>query len=130
MSIASSTNPAMQLSGDPTHYFDNYPASPTYNWGVASGNAQFGFTVEPQTAADLASTFLDNGSSCGGGSYHAEKCWTGFNSTTSLTIINRSTRTDNVTGEDEVIKFQAQANNNVLENGIYASTVTATVASN
>ena len=130
MKINSSTNPTMQLTGDATHYFDNYNASPTYTWGVTSGNAQFGFTVEPETSADLLGVFLDNGSACGSGSYHADTCWIGFNGTSTTNLINRTTRTSASPGENEVIKFQAQSNAAYLNAGTYQGTVTVTVSSN
>jgi hypothetical protein len=130
LKINSSTNPAMQLSGDPTHYFDNYPASPTYTWGVTSGDAQFGFTVEPGTTGDLLGIFLDNGSSCGLGSYHADTCWVGFNGTGNTSLINRTSRTNNNPGENEVIKFQAQSNAAFLNSGTYQGTVTVTASTN
>jgi len=130
MKINASTNPAMRLSGDPTHYFSNYSATPTYEWDVASGNAQFGFTVDAGTDDDIVDTFLDTGSACGSGTFHTEKCWIGFIGTDLATIINRSSRTNNSPGEEEIIKFQAEADNNYLENGSYEASVTVTVTSN
>lgn len=130
MKIGASTSPAMQLSGDPTHYFSNYPASPTYTWNVESENSQFGFTVEAESSDDIVDIFLDDGETCGSGSFHSETCWIGFNATELTTIINRTSRTNNSPGENETIKFQAQANNNLMTSGTYQSTVTVTVTSN
>lgn len=130
LKINASTNPAMQLTGDPTRYFENYPSSPTYNWSVAPGNSQFGFTVYPGTADDVAPAFLDNGAVCGSGSYNADACWMGFNETNLSTIINRTSRTNNSPGELATIKFQAQSNDNFLVNGEYKATITITASSN
>jgi hypothetical protein len=130
LKINASSNPAMQLIGDPTRYFANYPSSSTYGWSVAPGNSQFGITVYPGTADDIVSSFLDNGSSCGAGTYNADACWAGFNSTNLSTIINRTSRTNNSPGELEIIKFQAQSNDNFLQSGEYKATITITASSN
>jgi hypothetical protein len=132
MGANASTAHAMVASGDATYYFSNYPSTPSYNWSVASGQAQFGFTVEPQTSSDAMQIFLDNSSNAcniSGGTYHVDRCWVGFDGTNSSTLINRTTRTDE-TGENEAIKFQAQSNGAFLKNGTYQATVTATISSN
>ncbi len=130
LKINASSMPAMQLLGDPTHYFANYSASPTYNWSVASGNSQFGFTVEPGTSDDVVSTYLDIGAACGSGSYHTDKCWTGFDSTNLSTIINRTSRTSMSPGELETVKFQAESNGDFLVSGEYRTTITITASLN
>jgi hypothetical protein len=131
MNLKASTSHAMVAIGEPTYYFANYPATPSYSWTVYSGDAQFGYTVEPETAADTDSAFLDdNSNNCGTGSYNGTgTCWSGFNGTNTTTVINRTVRTD-IDGEDEVIKFRAQSNNSFLESGTYTATITATVYSN
>lgn len=134
MGINASTLHSLVASGDATYYFSNYPATstPSYTWSVPAGQAQFGFTIEPHTSADLVQAFLDNGSSvCNytGGAYHADKCWAGFNGTSTSTIINRTTRTDN-TGESETIKFKADSEGADLKSGTYKATITTTVSAN
>jgi len=131
MQIKASTVPAMLLTGDATYYFADYPATPSYGWNVNSNNSQFGFTVEPATSADTASTFLDNGSNtCGTGSTNGtDTCWAGFNGTNNISLINRTTRTG-VSGEGEVLKFKAQSNNNFLKSGNYTAGITVTVLTN
>lgn len=131
MGMKSAAVPAMPLVGDPTIYFADYPSTATYSWSVSSGNAQFGFTVEPDTVLDTATAFLDDsGSSCGvGDENNADTCWAGFTGTTNIPVINRTTRTDN-TGEAEYLKFRAQANNKFLKEGTYSSTLTMTVSTN
>jgi len=132
MKINTSTTPAMLLGGsDVTHYFANYPTTPSYAWSVGSGNSQFGFTVESATTADTAQAFLDDSSSnCNTGSANGtDTCWAGFNDTTTTSIINRTSRTS-IAGESENIKFRAQSNNNFLVSGAYSAVVTITVLQN
>jgi len=55
LTLKSSTNPSMQL--DATYNFSDYSpvtaGTPDYNWASpVSGSAEFGYTVEPETAAD------------------------------------------------------------------------------
>lgn len=134
MGIFASTTHSLVASGDAGYYFSNYPATstPSYNWSVPAGQAQFGFTVEPQTSADIVQAFLDNGSSVcnyASGTYHTDKCWAGFDSTNTTLVINRSNRTDN-TGESETIKFKADSEAALLKSGTYNATITATVSAN
>jgi len=135
MKIHASTDPALQL--DASNYFSDYtPESagvPDYNWNSPSaGEAEFGFTVEPETAEDTVQKFLDNGSdACNieNGSQTPDKCWLDFDGTTDIDIINRHSRTDS-TGEDEVVKFRAESNGKFLEEGNYTATITVTVTAN
>lgn len=136
MKIKASTDPAMQLDGS-NQFTDYSPAvggTPDFTWtSPASSAAEFGFTVEPATAADADQKFLDNAgaSPCNtaSGAATADRCWFDFNGTTDVDIINRSTSTD-LSGEDEVVKFQAESNAKFLEEGDYTATITATVAMN
>jgi hypothetical protein len=123
MKISASTVPAMRLDG--SYYFDDYPTSPTYNWGIGANAAKFGFAVLPATTGD-ATAFEDNGATCGAGG-NVGHCWSGL-STTPTTIIHRTSRTS-PTGENELITFQAQSNK-FLKSGEYSSLVTITVSSN
>ena len=133
MKIHASTDPALQL--DASNYFSDYtPESagvPDYNWNSPSaGEAEFGFTVEPETAEDTVQKFLDDGSACNTGSNQTtDKCWLDFNGTTDIDIINRTTNTDS-TGEDEVVKFRAESNGKFLKEGDYTATITVTVSAN
>jgi len=134
MKIKASTIPAMKL--DAGYYFSDYSPNsegiPDYNWSVDSNQAEFGFTVGPETQEDTVQLFLDNTSNtCNqyGGSNTANKCWLNFNGTSYIDIINRSTRTD-LSGEDEVVKFRAQSNGKFLKEGQYTATITTVVSSN
>lgn len=129
-----STVPAMKLATDGTYYLEDYisstPGIPDYVWGVASGKAEFGFTVETTDAIDTAPIFLDNGSSCNAGSDNQQSaCWLGPNGTTAINIINRKSRTS-ISGENETIRFRAQANNKFLKSGSYTAQITITISEN
>jgi len=134
MKIKASQTNALYLDG--TYYFTDYTPGtsnvPDYNWtSPASTAAEFGFTVEPATAADTVQLFLDNATNaCNTGSTNtANKCWLGFNSTTDINIINRTTATSGG-GEAEVVKFQAESNAKYLKEGSYSATVTVTATMN
>lgn len=132
MALKSSTNPSMQL--DATYNFSDYsPASagvPDYTWASpASSAAEFGYTVEPETAADTSTKFKDSGAACNTGSLNtADKCWYNMG-TSDETVVSRSTNTDS-SGEDEVVKFQTESNAKYLKEGNYTATITATVTEN
>ena len=126
MKISASTNPAMKLPSDPTYLaFDDYSATPTYNWNIGSNAAKFGFAVVPATSND-APNFEDNGSICGAGG-NIGNCWSGL-TTSPVAVIHRTVRTD-ATGQNEQINFKAQSNK-FVESGTYSSLVTITVSSN
>jgi hypothetical protein len=133
MTLAASTSPALKL--DASNYFDDYtPATagtPDYTWqSPASGAAEFGFTVEPATAADTVALFKDDGlSACNTGTNNGtDTCWYNF-ATSSLTVINRSSETSSL-GEAEVVKFRAESNGKFLKEGSYTATIIATVVTN
>lgn len=133
LSLAATTSPAMQL--DDTWNFSDYtsPTStePEYTWASpASSQAEFGYTVEPETAADTATLFKDDGAAaCNTGALNGTNtCWDAA-STTAVTIVNRSTDTD-PTGEDELVKFQTESSAKFLKEGNYTATITATAITN
>lgn len=140
----SDAGPALvgQAEGDSfADYTPTNSGTPDYTWAIADSTAEFGFTVEPATAADTVQLFLDNGAdTCdiSGGSNTVNACWFGFNGTTAITVINRSTETD-YDGEDELVKFKAQLYNadgvpndanGILVEDSYQATITATATSN
>jgi hypothetical protein len=139
MQIKTTNSPnAMLFNGnDVSHYFANYPTTPTYNWNTpATASAWFGLTPEPQRtpvddSADTVHAFLDNGSNtCGTGSTNGiNTCWAGFNGAANTSIINRTVRTA-VAGENYLIRFRAQSNHEFLQQGIYTAIVTVTVYQN
>jgi len=129
MKINSSTSPSMTLTGDITHYFDNYTATgtPAYQWNVVNA-AKFGYTVAPGSQGGLSLAFHDNGSVCGSGS-GSGNCWNGF-TTAPVNIVSTTSRTNNSPGELETVSFKAQSNNTVLEEGGYQATIITTVSAN
>ncbi|TSC54208.1 MAG: hypothetical protein LiPW30_739 [Parcubacteria group bacterium LiPW_30] len=132
MVIKSSTTPSMKL--DATYDFNDYtPAvagTPDYTWSQpAAATAEFGFTVEPATAADTVASFLDNASTCNTGALNtADKCWSNVTSG-DTSIINRTTNTTS-SGEAEVVKFWAESNAEFLKEGSYVATITVTATMN
>jgi len=125
---ASQTNALYQ---DETYYFSDYgtPPTPTYGWtGPSLGFAKFGFTIATATAGDTATAFKDGGASCGAGD-NTGGCWAGFNGTTPITVVHRTTLTD-VNGQDEVVNFKAESNAKLLKEGDYSATITATASLN
>ena len=137
LTLSASTNPAMQNGSGSS--FANFTATttgtPDYTWDVSDGAAEFGYTVEAETAADTDQSFLDNGANtCNTGAVNGtDTCWLGFSATTTETIINRSIETD-AGGESEVVKFRTEFNNNsgsaILASGTYTATITATATTN
>jgi len=132
LALKSSTTPSMRL--DATWTFSDYsPATagtPDYNWtSPAASAAEFGYSVEPATAADATAKFKDNGSACNTGTnVTANKCWYNM-SITDEAVVNRSTETSS-TGEAEVVRFQTESNAKYLKEGNYTATITATATEN
>ncbi len=130
-----------QSEGDSfADYTEESAGDPDYEWTLADSTSEFGFTVEPETDADASAIFLDNGSdACNTGSNQTEdKCWFGFDGTSAITVINRSSETD-YSGEDEVVKFKAGVYNadgvpndanGIVTEDTYQATITATVTAN
>jgi len=120
---------ANALFKDGSYYFSDYTLTPSFNWtNPGSGAAEIVFSLDAATAADEVAAFKDTGSACGSGSNDGH-CWSGFNATTDITVVNRSTETTS-SGEAEVINFKADSNAKLLEDGNYTATVTATAAVN
>ena len=125
---ASQTN---ALYKDGSYYFTDYgtPPNPTFGWTAPSvGTATFGFTIAAATAADTATAFKDGGAACGAGD-NTGGCWAGFNGTTPITVVHRTSSTD-ASGQAEVVNFRAESNAKFLESGNYTATITATTSLN
>ena len=133
-SIKATTTPSLRL--DDNNYFSDYspsnPVVPDFLWtSPTSSEAYFGFTVEPATVADTVQSFRDDGAAnCNTGSNNtSDRCWFGLNGTSDITIINRTSRTDEL-GENEKIKFRAESNAKFLRSGDYQAIITVTVVAN
>ena len=142
LKLASSTNPALAgaTQGDSfADYTETVADTPDYDWTVAESDAEFGYTVEPATAADTVQAFLNAAGPAApcntvGGIETADKCWLDF-AAAGLNVINRSSETT-VSGEAEVIKFKAELNgpatdaDGFLIEDSYTATITATATIN
>jgi len=120
---------ANALFKDVTYYFSDHTTTPSYGWTAAgAGEAVFGFSISSETAGDTVDAFQDTGAACGSGG-GTGACWSGFNSTTDIDVVNRSSETTS-SGQAETINFKAESNAKLLENGNYTATITATAALN
>jgi len=132
MALKAGAAPALTSGGNNfADYTEASADTPDFSWSVAATDSEFGYTVEPATSADVATIFLDNGTTtCGtGSSQTADRCWIKFK-TTDVIGINRSTVTTSA-GEDEVVKFQAQSGTSHFQpEGSYTATITATALVN
>lgn len=111
------------------------PASagvPDRLFSVATNKAEFGYTVEASTTADLDQSFLDDGSNCNTGSADvADQCWLN-SSTVAETIVNRTSETL-ASGATTTIKFRVTINSNPVPSipeDTYVSTTTLTATAN
>jgi hypothetical protein len=105
---------------------------PDFSFTVDPNKAEFGYTVEASTTADLAQAFMDDGVSCNTGSGDVvDKCWVNA-STTARTIVNRTSETAN-SGATTTIKFRATINQNptpAIPQDTYVATTTLTAVVN
>jgi len=135
MTLKASASPAMTSATQSASFADYTEAGavPDFDWSIASGAKEFGFTVEPATAEDTVADFLDNGTdTCGTGStLTTDKCWMGFSGTTPISVISRSSETGS-SGEAEVVKFRAELDSNgfLPEATDYQAVITATATMN
>jgi hypothetical protein len=134
LALKASTDPAMQLDGSNqfTDYSTAAPSVPDYDWSSpAASAAEFGYTVEPETAADAAQIFKNNGvNTCNdaAGTQSDSHCWVDF-TTLDVIAVDRGSATDS-SGQDALVKFQAESNEKFLASGDYTATVTATATTN
>jgi hypothetical protein len=125
LTVKASTNPAMQGSGGA--FFANYTpgASPDYDFSVAAGTSEFGFSPE---GTHIVQRYLDNGSNAcnqSGGTDSANKCWDAFS--TIDTTIAQSTTSNHPSGTDTTIKFRADiGTSKIQDEGTYQATITVT----
>lgn len=140
MELEASADPALAGTTHGDSFADYGEASsgvPDYAWTVAESDAEFGYTVVPETAADADQSFKDDGADCNVATNNPDgtKCWLGFEGTTKEQVVNRSTETD-IGGEDEVVNFKAELNgpatdaDGFLVEDTYTATITATVTMN
>jgi len=123
MSVHAATSPALSSGSDSfADYVPSY-SEPDYTWTTGASESRFGFSPE---GADIVSSFLDDGVSCGSGLLDtADKCWTGFS--TSDTLVSRLESPTDSEGASTTVKFRAEAGaKKVQKEGSYSANVTMT----
>jgi len=126
--VAFSGTPAMRGETTNSQSLRNYGSSsePTFLF-FASSSAQFGYTVNASTTADLDPSFLDNGSACNvGAADNVGGCWMGP-STVPFRIINRTTPAG--TGATTSMSFRVVVPSSpspALDEDFYTATATLT----
>lgn len=124
LSINAATTPALKAGSN--SFADFSPSGTTGLWSVGASASAFGFAVGSAGQTDLVSVFKDDGSSCGSGS-NVGSCYRGFNGTTPIQIISRSTAA--ASGNTTTVKFKAQIGSNYAQPvGNYSAAITATAA--
>ncbi len=134
-----SGSPAMVASSTSatSSYISNYTPSvvgtPDYTWqdNASGGSAEFGYTVNASTSAELAAAFKNDGAStCNTGStVTADRCWLNP-STTPRQIINSTAANGSST---TTLKFKVavpSAPSPALPSGYYTATGTLTAVTN
>ncbi len=129
LKLHASAAPALVHSTNGAYSFSDYTTTPSFGWtGPGSGSAYFGFSISAASAGDTATAFKDGGASCGAGG-NTGGCWSGFNNTSDITVIHRTTLTD-INGQAEIVNFKAESNGKILQEGSYTATITATASLN
>ena len=129
--VASSTDPS-------SAYIANYTNTggagiPDDNWAdnASGASAEFGYSVNASTSAEVAQAFKNNGASCNqsAGSPSADHCWLNP-TTTPQTIINSTLPSDSST---TTLKFKVAVPSSpspALPSGYYTATGTLTIFTN
>lgn len=130
MDIAFSNTPAMRGNVSGSTGIRNYGSTtePTYLF-FGSTSAQFAYTVNSSTTADIDQSFKNNGTACNtGASYTANTCWMGATSTSNFRIISRNTAA--TTSATSTIQFKVNIPNNpspAVNSDTYTATATLTL---
>jgi hypothetical protein len=119
-------------------YISNYTQAggvgvPDYNWAdnASGASAEFGYSVNASTSAEVAQAFKNNGSACNqsGGTATLDHCWLNP-TTTPQVIVNSSLPSSSST---TTIKFKVavpSAPSPALPSGFYTATGTLTIFTN
>ena len=112
-------------------YGTSTAAFPTFTFN-SSTSAQFAYSITASTSADVATAFLNNGTTCnsGGGSSTVDRCWKGP-ATTTYQVINRNIPAGG--GATTTIKFVVNVPSNpnpALVQDFYQATATLTATNN
>jgi hypothetical protein len=124
LTIVATNTPAMQSPNGQT--LANYApagADPDFAFGVATGDARFGYSPE---GVDIATRFKDNGSTCNSGAGDTVlACWDGI-TTTPAEFARRGTP-NHPTGTDTKLNFRVGLGANAaVQAGTYYATTTIT----
>lgn len=127
--IKASTSPAMQgnATTDSIADYVRDGAAPDYNFSVAAGNAEFGFSPE---GTDVTNEYKDDGiSACSTGSNETvDKCWSGL--TTSNELVSRRTSNNTPAGTKTTFKFRLTIGSSAFKlEDTYVATTTMTAVS-
>lgn len=128
LQIKASTSPALKSGSDSFADYTLAAADPEFDWSVAAGASEFGFTPE---GADIATRYKDNGAACNqaGGSDTANRCWDPL--TTTYNTIAQSSSGNLPLGVATTLKFQAEAGASAAQPaGSYVATVILTAFAN
>lgn len=136
MTLKASSSPAMQghtQGGTIPNYTPTVAGVPDFNFSVPANRAEFGYSVEASTTADLVQSWRDNGTSaCGTGALNtADRCWLDA-TTTNYVLINRNTFTP-TSGSTTTLKFRLTINSNpspLIPEDVYTATTTLTATTN
>lgn len=124
LSVAASTDPALQSGADDFNDYTPAGVAPDYAWTVSSAQSAFGFSPEGD---DVVTRFKNNGSTCNqaGGSVTSGFCWDGFS--TGGTAIASASAGNNPAGEATTINLRAEAGSSASQpTGSYSATITIT----
>ena len=135
MNIAAQAAPALvNGSYNFADYTPNaYTGTPTYAWTApGAGLTAFGFAVGADAPANAAPKFRSSAGTCGSGSSNsASNCWSGFDGTTQIPVVQTSAFSSSPLTENIALEAQfSNGNNTSIANGTYSTTITATVSVN
>ena len=142
MTINFSSTTAMGRSGGngliPNYVYSTATANYPAGFDTSSAGAQFGFSVNASTTADISDVFTNSGAACGtsnNGSFSVNNCWRGASTTSSTTVtelINTSGPTPG-SGSTSTVQFRITIPTNpnpAVPNGTYVATATLTALDN
>lgn len=129
--VRSAESPALKNTVTPAYVFADYtPAgAPDYDWSIAAGASEFGFTPE---GSDIVQKFKDNSTNCNTGTFDTpDACWYNFISTNPGELVAQSSAANHPSGVSTKIKVQAQSHaSHLQEEGTYEATITVTALAN
>lgn len=142
MTIKFSSTTAMKRNGSndviANYQYSTDTAAYPAGYDTAVANAQFGFTVNASTTADVSTVFTHSGSVCGtgnNGTFTVNNCWRGASSTNenaTTELLNRNSPTP-ASGSTSTVQFRISIPNGpnpAVPDGTYVATATLTALDN